>query len=382
MNRKILFVLIALCVGAGMFAMRFGRDLPIPFAGNSKLCPTLKEIPFGEDTGLIKRVTRISIEGIKAAYCPSFVRDEKGLFLVFRHDEKQRKEIFGIKTLFRGKIPFGSVLKMPYRTYISSVRLNEQFQPISKPKRVFTGSDFSEDPRVFKMEDQVYLVYNDIERNDMESRTIHLAKLDPETLKISDHVNLDLNFRRIEKNWAPFVYEEKGEKKIHFGYYFNPHVILKMNDPTQSELIHLRQPNHIAVQRMPWKQSFGIVRGGTPPILVDGQYLAFFHSFFQESGKIWYVMGAYTFEAAPPFRITGCSPQPIQFKGIYDTKTCNTAFSKKPNIFPAGAILAQEDGRDVIHVSCGENDSAIKVITFDKEALLASLAPVPYLKKK
>ncbi|MBU6149585.1 MAG: hypothetical protein KGQ54_05265, partial [Verrucomicrobia bacterium] len=120
----------------------------------------------------------------------------------------------------------------------------------------------------------------------------------------------------------------------------------------------------------------------TPCILVDGQYVGFFHSFFRENKKIWYVMGAYTFESSPPFRITACSSHPICFKGMYKTKIKNTGSTRKPVVFPSGIILAKEEGRDVLHVACGDNDCGIKIVTFDKEALLKNLEPIPLYKGK
>jgi hypothetical protein len=38
--------------------------------------------------------------------------------------------------------------------------------------------------------------------------------------------------------------------------------------------------------------------------------------------------------------------------------------------------VENRDGQDLIHLSCGENDSAIKILTFDKEALLKTLKPI------
>ncbi len=379
-NKKLLVSLFFLSIGAILFSFRFGQETPIIFTGNSQLCSKLQNVPYAESQGLIKKITTLQIEGIKAPYNPGLIENENGFFLVFRHDAKDKKKFLGIKTPFKQKIYLGN-LAMPFRTFISAMQLDQNFKSLSSPARIDTGSDFSEDPRLFKLDDQPYITYNDIEDNNIESRTIRLAKIDTQTLQLQDQVNLDLNLRRIEKNWVPFIYEEDGIKKIHFGYYFNPHVILKMDDPLKNELIHLKKPNHIAVQNMPWNKSWGIVRGGTPPILVDGQYLAFFHSFFKENGKIWYVMGAYTFESAPPFRITACSPNPIQFKGIYGTKTNNTAHSRKPSIFPSGLVLSTEEGRELLHVACGENDCAVKIITFDKKALLKSLTPVLEYKK-
>ena len=95
----------------------------------------------------------------------------------------------------------------------------------------------------------------------------------------------------------------------------------------------------------------------------------------------WYAMGAYTFETKAPYRITSISTAPILFKGIYDTPVKNTASSKKKSIYPAGITLAKEDGKEVVHVSCGENDSTVKVITFYKEELLKSLKQVPLYQK-
>ena len=122
---------------------------------------------------------------------------------------------------------------------------------------------------------------------------------------------------------------------------------------------------------------WGPLRGGTQAQLVDGQYLGFFHSYFIDSRKVaWYLMGAYTFEAEPPFRITGISPYPILFDGIYETEPKNTSCLDKYIIYPAGFVTEERDGKKVIQVTCGENDSAIKVVSFDQEQLLKSLKKI------
>ena len=83
-NRKLLASLTLLSIGAVLFACRFGQETPILFTNNSGLCPSLRGIPFGEDTGIIKNVTSIKIEGIRAPYNPGLVEDGDGFFLVFR----------------------------------------------------------------------------------------------------------------------------------------------------------------------------------------------------------------------------------------------------------------------------------------------------------
>lgn len=58
---------------------------------------------------------------------------------------------------------------------------------------------------------------------------------------------------------------------------------------------------------------FGAPRGGTPALLVNGEYLAFFHSkkrVFKHgtTSKIGtYFMGAYTFSSEPPFMLLRAS---------------------------------------------------------------------------
>ena len=87
-------------------------------------------------------------------------------------------------------------------------------------------------------------------------------------------------------------------------------------------------------------------------------------------------MGAYTFEPNPPFRITRVSPYPILFDGIYDSEYKNTAEPCKCIIFPCGYAIKEKNRQVLLQLACGENDSAVKVITFDKDGLLESLVSV------
>lgn len=353
---------------------------------DKSLCKELKGIPFGEDIGIIKSVKRITIDGVLAPHNASIVEDEDGYLMFFRNDIKQKKKIAGVQTPFREKISFAGK-KMPFRTHISAVRLDKNFEQKSPVQRINTRSDFSEDPRAFKVGEKTYLSYNDMQENILYSRTIHLAEIDPKTLEpafisdIDQHIQHVDQVNHIEKNWVPFVKQEDGEEKIYFEYGINPHKIMRMKSPEKSEMDHLIYPHEVSFQKMPWKNVWGAFRGGTPAKLVNGQYLAFFHTLFYEGKRPWYVMGAYTFEATAPYRVTAISPTPILFKGIYDTPTKNTAHSIKRAIYPAGIVLGNEEGRDVIYVSCGENDCTVKLITFDTEGLLNYLVPVPLYQK-
>jgi len=347
---------------------------------DSSLCKGLKTLPSAEDLRILKSVKKVNLTGVVAPYNASFVEYKDGYLMVFRYDIKERKKFLGVTTPLRQKIPFHSQ-KMPYKTFIGAVRLDKNFNQISSIETIDTGSDFSEDPRIFSVGEKLYLSYNDMQPNEVYSRTMRLAELDRETLKPIFINDIDQHINFVEKNWVPFAGKDAfGKDRIFFGYGINPHKVLAMDDPQSSHMDHLVCPHNIAFQKLAWREKkWGVLRGGTPAILVNGQYLAFFHTLFYESKRPWYAMGAYTFEASPPYRITAVSPFPILFKGIFDTPAINTAHSKKKAIYPAGITLDQEDGKDVIHISCGENDSSIKILTFDKELLLQSLVPTtPY----
>lgn len=344
------------------------------------LCKSLKAVPYAEDLGIVKAVKKINIEGVVAPYNASMLEDKDGYLVVFRYDIKERRKFGGITTPFRQKIPFPSQ-KMPFRTFIGAIRLDKEFNQTSSVLKIDTKSDFSEDPRIFTAEGKLYLSYNDMQENDVYSRSMRLAELDPETLQPIFISDIDQHISTVEKNWVPFTRKESsGEEKIYFGYGINPHKIMGMKDPKSNQMDHPIFPHTASLQKTPWKEKkWGVLRGGTPARLVDGQYLAFFHTLFYENKRPWYAMGAYTFEANPPYRVTALSAAPIIFKGIYDTPAINTAHSKKKAIYPAGMAFGQEDGKDVIYLSCGENDSSVKILTFDKDALLQSLTPIaPY----
>lgn len=354
--------------------------LTISDQSNPSLCKKLKGIPYAEDLGIIKSVKTLAIDGVLAPYNASILETKDGYLAVFRYDIKERKKFAGITTPFRQKIPFPSQ-KMPFKTFIGAARFDKDFNQITPVQRIDTKSDFSEDPRIFIADEKLYLSYNDMQENSVYSRSIRLAELNPDTLQPLFISDIDQHINFVEKNWVPFTRKESsGEEKIYFGYGINPHKILGMQSPTSNQMDHPIFPHTIAFQKMPWNEKkWGALRGGTPARLINGQYLAFFHTLFFDSKRPWYAMGAYTFEANPPYRVTAISAAPIIFKGIYDTPAINTAHSKKKAIYPAGMALGNENGKDVIYVSCGENDSSVKILTFDSESLLQSLTPVtPY----
>ncbi len=283
-------------------------------------------------------------------------------------------------------IPFGNDFLLTFRycpdpldffwiSYIGIVILNKDFDPISEPELLSTRfmnsktDSQSEDARIFSYRGRMFLTYNDNvdispadwkDRRDIfiselsyDGRNFHLSK--PLKLIYEEKTN-----QLQQKNWMPFEWDEN----LLFIYTIHPHTILHpifYNGTCYSQ--------YETSSRIDWK--FGPLRGGTPPVLVDGEYLSFFHSPKKLSSNsswnlpLWhYFMGAYTFSAEPPFQVRKISSQPIVADGFY-TRTN----AEKRVIFPGGCVVSDSK----IYVAYGKDDREIWIATLDKKALMDSL---------
>lgn len=115
-----------------------------------------------------------------------------------------------------------------------------------------------------------------------------------------------------------------------------------------------------------WK--YGWVRGGTPPVLVDGLYYTFFHSSMPWRGRYRrYYMGAIAFMADPPFTPVHWTQEPILIGSQNDPWQ-----QRKPLVvFPCGAV--HENDRWLI--SFGVNDLKCGYLEMPHVDLLKILAP-------
>lgn len=147
-----------------------------------------------------------------------------------------------------------------------------------------------------------------------------------------------------QKNWSPFEYYFRGRRrtnasasKTFFVFSVNPHRIVDANETFISSRNENELKAHtichteiIEPSESYWK--WGPIHGGSNSLLVDTpwgpRYLAFFHSQskFMVSWMTTYFMGAYLFEAEPPFAVTHISDAPIIPRDLYDEKIDGWAF--------------------------------------------------------
>ncbi len=302
---------------------------------------------------------RIVLDAFADAWNPSLFKIDQGYVLSFRYTPDRFDEL--------------------WLSHIGVVILDEEFQPISEPELLNTRGknsktpSQSEDARIFSYRGRIFLIYNDnidvTGPKIWERRDMFMAELFHSGYHFSLSSPLKLTceekklFRMCEKNWVPFEWN----KTMMLGYTIDPHEVLYPN-LTNGECYHCYE----SFPRIKW--DYGTLRGGTPAMLVDGEYLSFFHSgiviaspasFGQD---LWhYFMGAYTFSAEPPFRIKKMTPTPIMSDGFY-----TESFLPKRVIFPGGFV----DAGPHIYLAYGKDDCEIWIATIDKAALKKALVPV------
>lgn len=265
-------------------------------------------------------------------------------------------------------VRYGAALWMVYRAeaypyifpYSISVRLNNRLEPqFTTNKRIdlmtrWHGGN-AEDCRLFCHGPELWGAYNDGGR-------IWLARFDSEmNVETSVQTEADFRLQVIEKNWSFFSYD----KDIYCVYMCEPaHEILKM------EWVG-KQPVMCRAYSQPWesKWKWGEIRGGSSPILHNGVYYHFFHS-WKEDDKFnrHYHCGLYTFEAKPPFKPVAISSKPL-FSAPYQGVP---RFRTNAVVFPCGAVRT-EDGWAVSY-GLHDYDCAIASITDDEiEGVMRSL---------
>lgn len=127
-----------------------------------------------------------------------------------------------------------------------------------------------------------------------------------------------------EKNWTWFFHDGQP----HMVYMASPHEVVRFN-------LDFR---FVEVYKSEWSSAiweYGQIRGGTPPVLVDGLYYTFFHSSTPYNVKQrQYHTGCLAFEAKPPFAVKRITLEPLLTGSRFD----GGLPAKPPCIFSGGAL--------------------------------------------
>lgn len=305
----------------------------------------------------ILETKQIYVPGYPSAFNPSIIR-WKGLLLMSFRIIPDIKNSFtsqlGLIWLDNNCCPIGE-----------PQLLNTQLSPIT-PSR-------TDDSRLIALGEEIYLVYSDNTESQISRGgfRVYIAKLkfDGAYFHLCTPVCLSRFERedrnRREKNWVPFIYQDQ----LLLAYSLIPHLIFCPHlDKGSCETVAYSLSN------CSWK--WGTLRGGTPGLQVDDQYLAFFHSSIKiptlhSNGKIinHYFMGAYTFSPIYPFAITQISREPIIGKGFYSGPIYKPYWGAVRCIYPGGFIFDEE----FIWLAYGKQDHEVWIAKLDKKGLLNTL---------
>jgi predicted GH43/DUF377 family glycosyl hydrolase len=157
------------------------------------------------------------------------------------------------------------------------------------------------------------------------------------------------NGTKSEKNWQFFSHEGR----LHFVYSIVPHIVVSLSTDLKTPLNEYRSDTPLN-----WPGG-EVLRGGTPPIRVGENYLTFFHSHAAHRQRHRrYAMGAYMFDAKPPFKITAISPVLLRASEQDVTLPNPSVPDWDPiTIFPVGCWQNHDGGDAEFTVALGVNDS-------------------------
>jgi predicted GH43/DUF377 family glycosyl hydrolase len=307
----------------------------------------------------ILETEQIEISEYPTAFNPSMIRWNDAILFSFRIRDPitDRADAFGLIVLDENfnRISDPQILKIPK---------NAQFQ-----------DNWIQDPRLVECNNEIYMAFNDITLlpDGTYNRRMFYTKLywngnkffaeSPECLLFFENENPN----RQEKNWVPFIYNEK----LLLSYNIFPHTTIHPIPGTDWCETFSKSPF-----KLNW--DWGVIRGGTPALRVDDEYLAFFHSCkymaTKQSNDVpmhHYFMGAYTFSDKPPFRVTGMTAKPIVANSFY-TGTMYQTWEPLRCVFPGGYIFDER----FIWVCYGRQDNEMWIVKMNKNELLNSLKPL------
>lgn len=302
---------------------------------------------------------QIKINDYPDAFNPSVVRWEGKLLMSFRN-------------IANPKDSYNS-------SQIGLIWLDESFDPIGKAQILEIHDQTAglphraEDARLIVVRDRLYMIYSDNIAPEITRAgfRVYIAELKSDKGKLSivskerlnDFEGNEKGLR--EKNWTPF--EWNGD--LFLSYTLNPHIVFKPLLGTNS-----CETAAISETSLDWK--WGELRGGTQTYLIDGNYLTFFHSserivskFSEGKEMLHYYMGAATFEASPPFRMTAISPEPIVGSDFFTGRRYKPYWGSWRGIFPGGFIFDD----DFIYVFYGKQNHELWVVKMDRKGLFESL---------
>jgi hypothetical protein len=251
---------------------------------------------------------------------------------------------------------------------LSCITLDKDFQPIPGTHEEMAITH-NVDPRLIQTTRGLLLstsFHNG--RDQMELRRVsfdvdgrhHLQDVDKYTRV--DGVTLQPH----EKNWVPW--EHAGELLL--TYSASPHQILRIRPDGSAALAYTSTWNVPSNVNEYSRGNPFALRLNTPPVLLStGHYLSTCHTRHHPHG---YFNFFYTFDAVPPFRVTGFSRLPVLTPRHASGQNLRDAVAVL--IFPQSMLVDEAAGQ--VTLAGGDNDHSVVVVRLSLSEVLAGMMPV------
>jgi len=271
-------------------------------------------------------------------YNPGLIERVDGLWMAYRDQDEHRDSRIGICRLAGDEV---------HPEENREVKLPDHFGRLEQ----------REDPRLFWFRGEVWMNY--VAWNRKRCAAMAIVRLSEdweviEELTTTWGSNWDLNV--FQKNWA-FFDRPEGLTMI---YYVSPaHEVVRVDEVG-------RGTDHIREKGVQW--AWGLPRGGTPPVLVEGLYWTFFHSRLFTSGhRFRYFAGAYAFSPEQPFTPVKMTGRPLFAASDEDPNISTLPLA----VFPCGAVHRSGEW----WVSIGVNDTRCAIVRVGHQELLKRMVP-------
>jgi len=299
-------------------------------------------------------------DGPVRAFNPGLLRDRDGWLTAYRVVGPDGRRRIGLCRLDQGfQVVAGSPVAM---TDHVRFRSGAAYPEVAK--------QWFADPRLYRFGARLFVYWNSGWHEPHNCQ--FLQELDPATLLPHGHPReLGLAGRRkLEKNWTFFT-PSIGELRA--VYSVTPHRILAGSLEGDGDLT-FEESARTEWSIAGYPECHGGLRGGTPPVLVDGRYWSFCHTVHDGADGYRYAPAAYAFAASPPFAPLARPTRPLvlgnPFGGRRTYERLNPAVGEV--IYPCGA--AWDDARWII--SHGINDEYCALSLVSPAAVRATLEPV------
>lgn len=173
-----------------------------------------------------------------------------------------------------------------------------------------------------------------------------------------------------QKNWSPFVYQDK----VLFIERINPLRIYQVNEK-ENDLGEAVLFSESSKFHLPFEHLYGKLRGGSPGVNIGDRYLAFFHSthFLPRNAVKTYWFGAYTFTLTPPFRLLQISSVPNVIDDFYTGPWFKENKMFDYIIYPMSFFFEEGSGNKTIILSLNQQDKVAYFVRISLDSLLKSM---------